>query len=277
MVQIQKISTFLVIIVSVVVNSGLQLKTATCRTGLLSRYYAPLRGITSGSTSQINMSTNNRASSMAVGRKFSQRYLQPRGFFNVVGISSKFFVTGIATLVLYGTSSWIPLYYILCSVLNGALSKGIKKIVKQPRPPQSDKTGYGMPSSHTQAFFFFVAVVSVNAPRFLNIKYSALLSLSLLIYSIVASYWRVAAGIHSFSQTLVGAVIGLLFGLFISKGEMVAIAKLKPLLGDSMAVPILVKLPISTLGFLVTCNSELLFLLKLIRDATKNNRNSYEI
>lgn len=205
---------------------------------------------------KVYSSTRMSATGVSIEVDEEKKLGNPKGVFNAVGVSSKFFVSGMATIVLYGTDSWVPLYYILASVMNGVLSKCLKKIIKEPRPPQSDKGGYGMPSSHTQAFFFFLAVVTHNSYRFLSSKLSVLLSLSLLLYSCVASYWRVVAGVHSFAQTVVGAAIGLAFGAIVATNEASAISRILPYTGGSTGVPIYVKLVISTLAAIVICKSE---------------------
>jgi hypothetical protein len=130
---------------------------------------------------------------------------KPEGVFNLIGESSKLVVAGIATFVLYTNNSWLPVYYILMSVLNGVMSKVLKDIIREPRPPQSSKEGYGMPSSHTQAFFFFFAVISINATRFLPFRESIILSICFFIYCLLATYWRVVIGVHTAAQTVVGA------------------------------------------------------------------------
>ena len=188
----------------------------------------------------------------------------PKGLFNAVGLSSKPFVSGIATIVLYFTDSWIPLYYILAAVVNGMISKTLKIIIRQPRPSKSGKEGYGMPSSHTQAFFFFFTVVTLNSSRFLGHQLSMALSLSLLCYSCLASYWRVVAGVHTFSQTLVGAVVGIIFGGLISRNEVSLIGLLGPMSKKTTGVPLLAKIFISSLGALVICKSEIKTLVKFM-------------
>lgn len=189
---------------------------------------------------------------------------RPKGFFNVVGASSKFFVSGLATIVLYSTDSWVPMYYIFGAVLNGVVSKFLKNMIKQPRPPQSEKGGYGMPSSHTQSFFFFLTALTSNSSRFLSAKLSALLFTSILVYSCAASYWRVVTGVHTFSQTVVGAVVGVIFGSFVSKNEAAFIGYLEPFTRGHVGVPLLAKLFMSTAGALVICKSEVKLLLKIL-------------
>jgi PAP2 superfamily len=215
-----------------------------------------------------NHSSNKLAAdTMGYAAKDETVLQQPKGFFNAVGLSSKFFVSGIATIVLYLTDSWVPLYYIFASVINGVISKVLKMIIRQPRPIKSGKDGYGMPSSHTQAFFFFLTVVALNSSRFLRYELSVALSLSILCYSCMASYWRVVANVHTFSQTLVGAVVGVAFGAFISQNEASLISILGPMTKGSTGVPLPAKIFISTLGALVICKSEIKSLIKFILKA----------
>ena len=286
MVQIQILTVYIIFLAGAIsVTLGFQLRTARTplRTAMSSNRIAFTSRIQPETKSTITMSSSGRAIKKT-GTKITEKQAPPEGIFNLVGASSKFFVSGVATFVLYTTDSWVPLYYIVGSVLCGVLSKGIKTIVKQPRPTLSDKDGYGMPSSHTQSFFFFLAIILINGNRFLSKRYSALLSLSIFLYSCVASYWRVVTNVHSLSQTFVGALVGLLFGLFVSKNELFTIGLIRPLIGQmgqSAGPPLFAKLTISTLGALVICKSEIKLLLKFLLKFIKNNlgdkRNSYEI
>jgi membrane-associated phospholipid phosphatase len=195
---------------------------------------------------------------------------KPEGIFNLIGESSKLVVAGVATFVLYTRQdSWLPLYYILMSILNGVLSKALKSIIKEPRPPQSSKEGYGMPSSHTQAFFFFFAVISMNATRFLPIRESWILSICFLVYCLMATYWRVVTGVHTAAQTVVGAAVGLSFGAFVARNEISATLVLQSLLLNGkhdviQPVPLKAKLFLSFTGFVLIYKNEIKDNLKLM-------------
>jgi membrane-associated phospholipid phosphatase len=140
--------------------------------------------------------------------------------FNALGVSSKFFVSSLAAFVLLLSDSWAPLYYIIAAVSNGVLSKVIKKTLKQPRPLQSDKGGYGMPSSHAQSFFFFLTVLVLHHQRIFPNGYLALVSCSVLaMYAVVASSWRVTTRLHTVAQTVVGGVLGTLVAMSASRIE----------------------------------------------------------
>lgn len=198
MVRLYTYVYILVVILATISNIAYSLKLSSSRISLplksMSLSYMSMSDTGSSSnTNDMNAYINNKTNNNNIKKT-------PEGFFNIVGLSSKLFVSGIATIVLYSTDSWGPLYYIICSILNGVLSKILKNTIKEPRPIESNKSGYGMPSSHTQSFFFFLAVVSLNASRFLGYKEAVFLSLLMALYSCVASYWRVVAGVHSFSQ-----------------------------------------------------------------------------
>ena len=74
---------------------------------------------------------------------------------HIVGKSAKPAVSGTAGLFVLLSDGWGPLYIIICALLNAALSKAIKKVLRSPRPTGSPKGGYGMPSSHAQTLFYF--------------------------------------------------------------------------------------------------------------------------
>mmetsp|Transcript_5880 Transcript_5880/g.9694 ORF Transcript_5880/g.9694 Transcript_5880/m.9694 type:complete len:227 (-) Transcript_5880:80-760(-) len=76
-----------------------------------------------------------------------------------IGKSAKHFVAlSASSVILYHTSA-SPLYYAITGILNSAISKILKKLIKQPRPPAAKKSGYGMPSSHSQSILFFATVL----------------------------------------------------------------------------------------------------------------------
>lgn len=80
----------------------------------------------------------------------------------IVGSSAKYVVSGTTAVVIIANNSWIPLYYISAAVGNAVFGKVIKSIIRQPRPSNSPKSGYGMPSSHAQSLFFFFSATSLK-------------------------------------------------------------------------------------------------------------------
>ena len=89
-----------------------------------------------------------------------------------------------------------------------------KKVIRDPRPEQSHKKGYGMPSDHSQFMAFFTAFVFVyfHINRLLNPWFLTLIALSNTVISLLVMYSRIYLGVHTLSQVLVGASIGALLG-----------------------------------------------------------------
>jgi hypothetical protein len=80
-----------------------------------------------------------------------------------VGSSAKTLVIILASsIVLFSPSSWLPVYYCSMSLLCSSISKSIKNTLRWPRPEGSPEVGYGMPSSHAQAFFFWFSAISLK-------------------------------------------------------------------------------------------------------------------
>lgn len=188
----------------------------------------------------------------------------PTGMFNALGASSKFIVSSIAAVILFtSTESWSPMYYILAAVSNGVLSKIVKNWLKIPRPLESKKNGYGMPSSHAQSFFFFLTALSVNHNRiFRSNLEAAVICSSIAVYSGVAAYWRVVTKLHSTTQTVVGAALGTIVALSASRVEHVGIRQLRAVFslvggGDADDAIWVAKLCITVAAALVICKREL--------------------
>lgn len=105
-----------------------------------------------------------------------------------LGKSAKTVVSLAASIVLLRDESILPLYYITIAVTAGAACKILKSIIKQPRPPGSGKTDYGMPSSHTTVITYFAITLHYTSVLFLSdIHLQKLLDLAVLVY--VLSAW----------------------------------------------------------------------------------------
>lgn len=104
-----------------------------------------------------------------------------------LGRSAKYIVVGIALLVVLFLETPQPVYYVASGVFNAFLSKVIKAIVKEPRPVESKKPGYGMPSSHSQSIFYFASVLTVILLRSaLRMEFIAVTMLIIWSYSYLA-------------------------------------------------------------------------------------------
>lgn len=94
----------------------------------------------------------------------------------------------------------------------------LKYTIRQPRPDNPWKKGYGMPSDHAQ-FMGFMVCFSVLLFGFLQ-KHRQDLSLppklALLVPFAIAlfvCYSRLALGVHSTAQVVIGFVAGFLFAI----------------------------------------------------------------
>jgi membrane-associated phospholipid phosphatase len=130
-----------------------------------------------------------------------------------VGLSAKHLVSLFCMILIFISDSYKPIYYITGAVLNAILSKILKRIFRIPRPIGSNKSGYGMPSSHAQTLFYFLTILSVNLINStLNQYFAYMISFLFLIYVIISSYWRISSGLHTLNQTLVGCIVGTTMG-----------------------------------------------------------------
>jgi dolichyldiphosphatase len=98
-------------------------------------------------------------------------------FVSKIGKTAQYFVAGTAFLTISIFSSYRPLYFVACGVANSILSKVLKFILKEPRPPSAPKAGYGMPSSHSQSILYFATVLLLTVLHSVH-EISATLSVS---------------------------------------------------------------------------------------------------
>lgn len=97
--------------------------------------------------------------------------------------------------------------YLFCFIglgMNETLNSLLKNAIKQERPVGSERTEYGMPSSHSQfmtfwLFFWFSSLNSVQ--RILSIIVTALVL-----------YGRVHLAYHTIEQVIAGCLIGVAAG-----------------------------------------------------------------
>ena len=119
-------------------------------------------------------------------------------------------------------------------VLNALICSIVKKIIRQPRPEGSNKSGFGMPSNHAQFMFFFAAyiylLVSTGRWKFSKKSSGTLLQVSVFLLSIFVAISRYHLGVHSLAQLLVGAFIGILFANMWQWVAMYVIRPLYPLI-----------------------------------------------
>ncbi|PWN53648.1 hypothetical protein IE53DRAFT_383822 [Violaceomyces palustris] len=122
-------------------------------------------------------------------------------------------------------------YFATCAVATSFTAKGLKRIIKQPRPPGSRvKKSSGMPSTHSASISFmgtyilFCSILLPLHPAFLSVTSSGTSNHAVLsetatrawisVFSIMAPVgvmWsRVKLGVHTPNQTYAGAALGIL-------------------------------------------------------------------
>nr|XP_045607232.1 dolichyldiphosphatase 1-like isoform X3 [Procambarus clarkii] len=141
--------------------------------------------------------TNTAITTMAdlEWKPFSLTYVEyPQGdtIGKVLAISSLApvaIIVGFITLILFRRDLHTIMFF-LGALLNEAINLVLKSIIAEPRPIQRGGlyTEYGMPSSHSQMMWFFA------------------------VYSVLFLIFRVYLLYHTWSQVLLGALVGVLLG-----------------------------------------------------------------
>ncbi|CAG9574206.1 hypothetical protein LMJF_23_1665 [Leishmania major strain Friedlin] len=124
----------------------------------------------------------------------------------------------------------------LCACITAGVSKGLKRIIKQPRPPGAPKASPGMPSNHATSLSF-LSVVTVyvlqryasstaivgganqtlfHTPPLPSLPLPCVRPLQVLIavYSVYATVLRVAQGHHTVAQVIAGYLLGFTLAVF---------------------------------------------------------------
>lgn len=117
------------------------------------------------------------------------------------------------------------------------MNMALKRIIKEPRPLGSFKSGYGMPSDHSQFVFYYALILtfSIWSRHKLKTRYIPIgLSMLLFISSCLVAYGRVHVGVHTYEQIFYGSFIGITFGVgWISLGALATSKLLFARLEDS--------------------------------------------
>lgn len=134
---------------------------------------------------------------------------KPKVVKNAADVTKWTTITLVSAVLLYQRDVWV-VTYVLGSIVNSAIGKMMKQVIRQPRPDGSTKGDPGMPSSHaTSLSFLSVApLVSVALHRGLRIDLQLTAAAVAAVAAGVASSWRVQAGYHTVSQVLVGWLVG---------------------------------------------------------------------
>lgn len=172
--------------------------------------------------------------------------------YDILGSSSKNVVSITAAVILLLSKTPAPLYYIVGSILNAMLSKILKVIFKQPRPPPNLSADYGMPSSHSQVLFYFLSVILMKK------GFGGTLPIILTAYTLAATTWRVYVRQHSLPQVLAGAVIGGFMGFLVKEIEAVYMIKTFPnMLSFLNDISLSLRLFVLSIGILILYQKEL--------------------
>ena len=116
-------------------------------------------------------------------------------------------------------------YFIVGIFLSFIVNNILKGVIKQPIPEFNTKSVsialqtnamryilgydiYGMPSGHAQTSFFITTFIYL-------VTRQVLITFFMILLSIMVMFQRVMYNEHTISQVLVGAIIGILFGVLI--------------------------------------------------------------
>ena len=116
-------------------------------------------------------------------------------------------------IVLYVFSKNFKILFLSLGLLLSTVFNEILKIlIKQPRPANSYKKGFGMPSDHSQFMIFYTTAVALTVTSS-RIK---LLVIN-IISSILVIYSRVFLEVHTWEQVFIGALLGFILAFIYSK------------------------------------------------------------
>eukprot|EP00271_Cylindrocystis_brebissonii_P011498 TRINITY_DN29335_c0_g1_i1.p1 TRINITY_DN29335_c0_g1~~TRINITY_DN29335_c0_g1_i1.p1 ORF type:complete len:426 (+),score=28.08 TRINITY_DN29335_c0_g1_i1:813-2090(+) len=147
--------------------------------------------------------------------KAADRFVDPTGdsILAVINRSTKWVVSLAAfCALLLRHDAWMA-WCIIGALANSALSKVLKRLLNQQRPKSAEgvKDGPGMPSSHGQSFGYFTVYAGLavwvaygpSAP-------AVAASLAITAAGTFLAWLRVATGLHTSLQVIVGFLVGSL-------------------------------------------------------------------
>ncbi|KAG0168118.1 Dolichyldiphosphatase 1 [Apophysomyces sp. BC1034] len=127
----------------------------------------------------------------------------------------------IAILVFYASiivsrRELAGIFMLLGQLLNEGLNAILKEHLKITRPHVHLGDGYGMPSSHAQFVWFFVSYGILYMYKCMHFDQNAwkqCAASAMLIMATLVSYSRIYLGYHTEWQVMVGAIVGVTFGI----------------------------------------------------------------
>lgn len=129
-----------------------------------------------------------------------------------------FVIMNFSVLLVKRDVFWV--YSLIGAFLCAGFNEVLKEIIKAERPLGSSKSGYGMPSNHTQLAFFYITIVLFYVNIRISIMdkskqfWTTLINMVVISAGSLIAYSRVVAGVHSNKQVIVGAIVGILFSVF---------------------------------------------------------------
>jgi membrane-associated phospholipid phosphatase len=141
----------------------------------------------------------------------SLKQLNPPSLVNmavkVIGSSTTIVVAGLFFLVLLWKRDALMVSFFIGAISNGILSKILKKMINQTRPPELEhvddiqlKPGdKGMPSSHAMSLGFISTFIACNL---------SWTQIPLFVYATVSLIYRVQVKLHTWQQVVVGSMVG---------------------------------------------------------------------
>lgn len=127
---------------------------------------------------------------------------------------SKWLVAAVLCAIILWRHDAEALWAAMGSVVNSGLSIMLKRILNQARPVSTLRSGPGMPSSHSQSIFFIVIFAILSVVQWLGINELTLfISGLVLAVGSYLSWLRVSQQLHTVSQVVVGAVLGLVLSI----------------------------------------------------------------
>ena len=106
---------------------------------------------------------------------------------------------------------------LLGAICNSLMGKLWKIMIGEKRPTKSNKTftSYGMPSSHSNSLFYFVAYLSLYIYEHYEFIYALQICICMVIYTNIICYYRVyRSHDHTIPQIIAGMLHGLVVGTF---------------------------------------------------------------
>lgn len=136
-------------------------------------------------------------------------------------LSTRNVVSGTAACVLLYQRNASTILCLLGAILNGVSSKVLKRLFNESRPAGARLEDPGMPSSHAQSLFFFASYLSILAANHDSLSALApppsplvrfATAAAVLVGASAAAVSRIASGLHTPAQIIVGAAFGAAFG-----------------------------------------------------------------